>query len=143
MRPSSIVRFDRLYLAAIAIGLIANILGWGATMARLAATPQAAQLGSGGAVVAGATIALGTLISLLLWYLIAHRASTVAKWVLVVFTAFALVSLFLGLSGGAVAADAAGIARMIAVTLQLIAVIALFRPDAAQWFAPVSPEHDA
>lgn len=143
MRPSSIVRFDRLYLASIAIGLIGNILEWPITMARLAENPDTAALGSSAAVAAGGMIAVGVLIALLLWFFIAQRASTVAKWILVVFTVFAVGSLLLGFSSGAVILDTGGIVRIVAVALQAVAVFFLFRPDAAAWFAPAALEDEA
>ncbi len=143
MRPSSIVRFDRLYLASIAVGLIGNILEWPVTMARLAENPDTAALGSSAAVAAGGMIAIGVVIALLLWFFIAQRASTVAKWILVVFTVFAVGSLLLGFSSGAVILDTGGIVRIVAVALQAAAVFFLFRPDAAAWFAPAALEDEA
>ncbi len=142
MRPSSIVRFDRLYLASIAVGLIGNILEWPLTMARLAENPDTAAMGSTATVAAGGMIAIGVLIALLLWFFIARRGSSVAKWILVVFTVFAIGSLVIGFSTGAVILDAGGIVRIVAVALQTAAVAFLFRPDAAPWFAPVQVDED-
>ncbi|MGW8188710.1 hypothetical protein [Sphingomonas hankookensis] len=142
MRPSSIVRFDRLYLASIAVGLIGNILEWPLTMARLAENPDTAALGSTAAVAAGGMIAIGVVIALLLWFFIARRGSNVAKWILVVFTVFAIGSLVLGFTTGAVILDAGGIVRLVAVALQTAAVAFLFRPDAAAWFAPAIVDED-
>ncbi len=142
MRPSSIVRFDRLYLASIAVGLIGNILEWPVTMARLAENPDTAALGSSAAVAAGGMIVIGVVIALLLWFFIAQRASTVAKWILVVFTVFAVGSLLLGFSSGAVILDTGGIVRIVAVALQTAGVVFLFRPDAAAWFAPAIIEEE-
>ncbi len=142
MRPSSIVRFDRLYLASIAVGLIGNILEWPLTMARLAENPDTAAMGSTATVAAGGMIAIGVLIALLLWFFIARRGSSVAKWILVVFTVFAIGSLVIGFSTGAVILDAGGIVRIVAVALQAAAVAFLFRPDAAPWFAPVQVDED-
>lgn len=142
MRPSSIVRFDRLYLASIAVGLIGNILEWPLTMARLAENPDTAALGSTATVAAGGMIAIGVAIALLLWFFIARRGSNVAKWILVVFTVFAIGSLAVGFSTGAVILDAGGIVRIVAVALQTVAVFFLFRPDAAAWFAPAIIEDE-
>ncbi|KQM24534.1 MULTISPECIES: hypothetical protein [unclassified Sphingomonas] len=142
MRPSSIIRFDRLYLASIAVGLIGNVIEWPLTMARLAENPDTAALGSTATVAAGGMIAVGVLIALLLWFFIAQRGSTVAKWILVAFTVFAIGSLAVGFSSGAVILDAGGILRLVAVALQTAAVIFLFRPDAAAWFAPAQVDED-
>ncbi|KQM85278.1 hypothetical protein ASE67_12630 [Sphingomonas sp. Leaf23] len=142
MRPSSIIRFDRLYLASIAVGLIGNVIEWPLTMARLAENPDTAALGSTATVAAGGMIAVGVLIALLLWFFIAQRGSTVAKWILVAFTVFAIGSLAVGFSSGAVILDAGGILRLVAVALQTAAVVFLFRPDAAAWFAPAQVDED-
>jgi hypothetical protein len=142
MRPSSIIRFDRLYLASIAVGLIGNVIEWPLTMARLAENPDTAALGSTATVAAGGMIAVGVLIALLLWFFIAQRGSTVAKWILVAFTVFAIGSLAVGFSSGAVIFDAGGILRLVAVALQTAAVVFLFRPDAAAWFAPAQVDED-
>lgn len=142
MRPSSIVRFDRLYLASIAVGLIGNILEWPLTMARLAENPDTAALGSTATVAAGGMIVVGVAIALLLWFFIARRGSVVAKWILVVFTVFAIGSLAVGFSTGAVILDVGGIVRIVAVALQTTAVVFLFRPDAAAWLAPAHVDED-
>ncbi|KAK0348942.1 hypothetical protein LTR94_035132, partial [Friedmanniomyces endolithicus] len=101
MRPVSIIRFDRLYLASIVVGLIGNIIEWPVTIARLTENPDTAALGSGAAIAAGGMIATGVLIALLLWFFAAKRASNVARWIVTVFTVFALDSLFIGLAGSA------------------------------------------
>ncbi|KQN80597.1 hypothetical protein [Sphingomonas sp. Leaf62] len=142
MRPSSIVRFDRLYLASIVVGLVGNVIEWPVTMARLTENPQTAALGSGAAVAAGGMIATGVLIALLLWFFAAKRASNVARWIVAAFTAFSVGSLLLGLAGGAVILDAGGIIRLVAVALQAAATVFLFRPDAAAWFTPFEPVED-
>ena len=142
MRPSSIVRFDRLYLASIAVGLVGNILEWPLTIARLAENPDTAALGSTATVAAGGMIAVGVVVALLLWFFIARRGSNIARWILVVFTVFAIGSLAIGFSSGAVILDAGGIVRIVAVALQTAAIVFLFRPDAAPWFAPAFPEED-
>ncbi|KQM32192.1 hypothetical protein [Sphingomonas sp. Leaf10] len=144
MRPVSIVRFDRLYLASIVVGLIGNIIEWPVTIARLTENPDTAALGSGAAVAAGGMIATGVLIALLLWFFAAKRASNVARWIVTVFTVFAVGSLFIGLAGNAVIVDAGGILRILAVALQAAATFFLFGPDAAACFAPFdAAEEDA
>jgi len=142
MRPVSIIRFDRLYLASIVVGLIGNIIEWPVTIARLTENPDTAALGSGAAIAAGGMIATGVLIALLLWFFAAKRASNVARWIVTVFTVFALGSLFIGLAGSAVIVDAGGILRILAVALQTAATFFLFRPDAAAWFAPFDTVED-
>lgn len=142
MRPVSIVRFDRLYLASIVVGLIGNIIEWPVTLARLTENPDTAALGSGAAIAAGGMIATGVLIALLLWFFAARRASNVARWILTVFTAFAVGSLLFGFGAGAVILDVGGVLRILAVALQAAATFFLFRPDAAAWFAPFDTVED-
>jgi len=142
MRPVSIVRFDRLYLASIVVGLIGNVIEWPVTIARLTSDPATAALGSGAEILVGAMIATGVLIALLLWFFTAKRASNVARWIVTIFTVFAVGSLFIGYSGGSVILDAGGIVRLVAVALQTVATFFLFRPDAAAWFAPLDIVED-
>lgn len=143
MRPSSIVRFDRLYLGSIVVGLIGNAVEWPVTVARLTENPATAALGSGAVVAAGGMIAIGALIALLLWFLAAYRASNVARWIVAVFTAFSLVTLLIGFNSGAVILDTGGIIRLVAVALQVAATFFLFRADAAAWFTSPVEEEDA
>ncbi len=143
MRPSSIVQFDRLYPAAIGVGLVGNVLDWPVTVARLESDPATAAFSDVGIAVAAGMIAVGTAIALLLWFLIARRGSGGARWVLVAFTAFAIGSLAVGLASGAVIVDGGGIARMIATALQTAAVALLFRADARAWFATPVAGDDA
>lgn len=142
MRPVSIVRFDRLYLASIVVGLIGNIVEWPVTIARLRSDPSTAMLGSRAEILVGGMIATGVLIALLLWFFTARRASNVARWIVTIFTIFAVGSLFFGFSGGTVILDAGGITRLVAVALQAAATFFLFRPDAAAWFAPFDTVED-
>ncbi|PXA98770.1 hypothetical protein DMC47_06925 [Nostoc sp. 3335mG] len=142
MRPTSIVRFDRLYLGSIVLGLIGNLVEWPVTIARLTADPATAILGSSVPILVGGMIATGALIALLLWYFTAKRASNVARWIVTAFTAFAVGSLFVGYGSGAVVLDAGGIIRIVSVALQTAATFFLFRPDAAAWFAPFQTVED-
>lgn len=142
MRPVSIVRFDRLYLASIVVGLIGNIIEWPVTLARLTENPDTAALGSSAAIAAGGMIATGVMIALLLWFFAAKRASNVARWIIAVFTAFAVGSLLFGFGAGAVILDVGGVLRILAVVLQAAATFFLFRPDAAAWFAPFDTVED-
>lgn len=142
MRPVSIVRFDRLYLASIVVGLIGNVIEWPVTIARLTSDPATAALASIAEILVGGMIGSGVLIALLLWFFTAKRASNVARWIVTIFTVFAVGSLFFGYRGGSVILDAGGIIRLVAVVLQAAATFFLFRPDAAVWFAPLHTVED-
>jgi hypothetical protein len=71
-RPQSIVWFERLYLGAMAIGILNSIVNWSAMQERIAATPNSAMLPSW---FVPATMAIGLLITLVLWYFVARRGA--------------------------------------------------------------------
>ncbi len=106
----------------------------------LARNPQTAGLGDSFLAV---TLAFGFAVSLLLWFLIARRASNIAKWILTALTALGL----LWLPGTLANARAMGALELLLVlvitVLQLVAIWFLFRPDARAWLegkAPVDPQ---
>lgn len=130
MRPMSIVSFERCYLGAILVGLVNSLL----VIPTMLRTPQVAQatatLGTG--FLYGSILA-GTVVTLLLWYFAARRASVVARWIIVVFFALAV----LGILRNALAGFPAGLSAVLAIVafvLQAVSVYLLFRPDANAWF---------
>lgn len=131
MRPNSILLFERLYLASLVIGIVNLVMSYDRIVAQIQMDPAVAQLGWGaGAVVV--MFVLGLAVSLVLWYFIARRGSSIAKWFLVAFTAIGLLSLPTTL------ANSNGPALIMAVVinvLQLAAVVMLFRADAKPWFS--------
>jgi hypothetical protein len=133
-RPQSIITFERCYLGAVALGLANNAFNWTNMQEQMAATPNSQLLPDW---FLPATIAIGVVITLLLWYFIAHRASVVAKWIVVVFFAIGLLGLpgiITGLSTGLITPVMAAVG-LVTLTLNAIAVWMLFRPDAKAWFA--------
>jgi len=134
MRPSSIIRFDRLYLASIVFGLIATILEWPAMTARLEGDPQLAALAPMPLIVAVGAQVIGIALSLLLWFFVTRRASNVARWIVVVFTVLSVGALLYGISNGAIDNGVAGFTQMLATALGVVATVNLFRADAVAWF---------
>lgn len=131
MRPTSIIRFDQIFLGSIVLGIANTVLSYDTTMAQLKADPAAAEIGMAGpGFVIGAS-AFGFAISLLLWYFVARRASKVAKWILVVLTAIGVLSVPLALFE--VPWVQAAI-TVVTALMQLGALWFLFRPDASAWF---------
>jgi hypothetical protein len=133
-RPPSIITFERCYLGAVALGLVNNVLNWTNLQEQMAAAPNSQLLPDW---FLPATIGVGLLITLLLWYFVARRASVVAKWILVVFFAIGLIGvpgIISGVSAGLISPLLA-IAGFVTLTLNAIAVWMLFRPDAKLWFA--------
>jgi len=131
MRPASIIRFDQLYLGAIALGIINTVLAYDSTMAQLEADPAIAAVGMAGPGVIIGLSAFSFFISLLLWYFISRRASTVAKWILVVLTVIGL----LGIPAALMMAPLMQtIITLVISAMQVGALWFLFRPDAKSWF---------
>ena len=127
MRPQSIVNFERTVLAALALGLLNTMLTWD----QIKTTAADAGMGTGFVVSIQAVTIVVTL--LLLWF-IARKASPIAKWIYVVITVIGLVgglfSVSALLDGGAVS-----VAIVAVQYLLLIATLwFLFRPDATAWF---------
>ena len=128
MRPQSIELFDKVYLGALAISLISVALSWSETVREFDARVP----GSGAALAAGA-MAIGFAISLLIWWLIARRASNPAKWVLVVLTAIGLFGFLSSLFLPTVPKDLNFAVSTVTNLLSVYAAWLLFRPDAVAW----------
>ena len=128
MRPQSIELFEKVYLGALAISLISVALTWSETVREFDARVP----GSGAALAAGA-MAIGFAISLLLWWLIARRASNPAKWVLVVLTAIGLFGFLSSLFMATVPKDLNFAVSTVTNLLSVYAAWLLFRPDAVAW----------
>ena len=131
MRPKSIEMFEKVYLGAIAIGLVNTVISWSQVSAILA-DPRMRAVGMGsGTLVFG--VVVGMLIPLLLWYFIARRASNVAKWIYVVLTALGLFGYLSSLANPLVPKGLITVLGLVTVGLEVYAAWLLFRPDAAAW----------
>ena len=133
MRPQSIELFEKVYLGSIGVGLVNTALSWGALTASVqaASLKGAAALGSGLMI---GSIAFGLIISLLLWFFIARRASNVAKWIYVVITAIGVFGVLSSLANPLAPKGLTMIGGMIATALQVFGAWLLFKPDAVAWF---------
>ena len=136
--PPSIVRFSYCYLGAWAVGLINNVINW-PRYQQMAQVQQAnEQIGSW---YLPATVGIGLLIPLILWYFVVRRASVIAKWIVVVFAVLAVSGALFTLL---MASFASGIGAVLAITgyaLQVVAAWLLVRPDARDWFGE-KPDED-
>lgn len=130
MRPASIVMFERFFLASLALSVISVVLGYGAMMDELGREPALAQMGIGGGLVIG-VVALGLVINLLLWFLIARKASNAAKWILVILTALGLASSLPSALGGPW--NLMTILGLASYALEIAAIVYLFKDDAKAW----------
>lgn len=122
--------FERLFLASLALSAVGIVIGFDAMTEELASDPGVEQLGIGGGLLAG-MMAVGMVISLLLWWLIAHKASNVAKWILLVLAAFGLISVPAMLTGPW---NTMTVLSLATYALEIAALVYLFRDDARAWF---------
>ena len=134
MRPISIVNFERCYLGAIVVGLLNSLF----TIPVMMRTPQVAQATArfGGGFIY-ISMVLNIVVTLLLWYFAARKASVVAKWIIVVFFAFGVLGILVNLTRG-FPTGLSGVLSIVAIALQAVAVYLLFRPDANAWFRGTS-----
>ena len=74
-------------------------------------------------------------IYLLLWFLIARKASNVAKWVLVVFLVLSILSLVASLFAPGFTEDwtLTRILGLVVYALEIASLVYLFKPDAKAW----------
>lgn len=133
MRPPSIVKFDQLFFATIAFGLVGFAINWDTAMAQLNANPGLSQLGWDGATLMIGAYAMGLAINLLLWFFISRRASNAARWILTALTGYGLISLPFTLFMAPMPVVTM-IVVLVSAVLQIAMLWLLFRPDAAAWF---------
>jgi len=121
--------FERLFLASIAVSLVSIVINFDTMVEQLASDPAMDDLGLSGGFLAGA-MAVGMAIWVLLWFLIARKASNVAKWILIVLAALGLISLPAMLTGPW---DTIALLGLASYALELAAIVYLFRDDAKAW----------
>jgi hypothetical protein len=132
MQPESIRKFTLFYLGSLVVSLVATFVGYDILTAQVEAQSTATGLAMGsGAIVAG--IALNVAITLLLWYLVARKGFVIAKWIIVLFFLFTLVTSISGIFAGGLAVHEG--LSLLSIVLQAAAVYFLFQPDAKAWFA--------
>jgi len=129
MRPKSIVMFERLFLASLAMGLFVLALGYEDMMAALANEPTFQKAGVGAGFVIG-LLAVVYAVYLLLWYLTARQGVNAAKWIVVVLTVLDALAALRALAGPW---DAMLLLSLAARALAVAAVVYLFQPDAVAW----------
>ena len=131
MRPQSIVMFERLFLASLAISAINTFIVFDGVARQLAADESVLRLGLGSGFLIG-LLGASFAIYLLLWYLIARKAANVAKWILVIFVVLGVLASIPALSQASL--DFASLSGVAAVLLEVAALVYLFRADASAWF---------
>lgn len=133
MRPPSIVMFERLFLASLVLSVVSFITGYDAMTEQMASEPVLQQVGIGSGIMIGSMV-ISLAIYLLLWFLIARKASSVAKWILVVFTGLGIASLAYAFATAGMAWDLNALLSLAYYVLGVTAVVFLFKPDAEAWF---------
>lgn len=128
-RPKSIIQFERFYLAAIGVDVVNTVLSWSEREERALLKPQM----FGDATLPLMT-AIGFVIALVLWFLIARKGSMIAKWILAIFIALALAWTLYAIPSGRYSLGLSGLLGLFSTVLQAYAVVMLFRPDARPWF---------
>lgn len=126
MRPQSIIRFEQLYLGSTLITLVVQVLNFLALFGPVR-TEEA------GLITLLIVLALTYGLAFLFWYLIARRASNIAKWILVVISVLGAISTVPLLLAEAQADPAYALVMALVFVLQLVGIAYLFRRDAAEW----------
>jgi cellulose synthase/poly-beta-1,6-N-acetylglucosamine synthase-like glycosyltransferase len=131
------VRFEQAYLASIVVWLINTVVNWDLQLSTIEANPAIGgnpqMLEIMKAVMVGFS-GLSLLISLLLWYFTARKASNVTKWILVIFFILATIGIpFTVMGYELVGALSVGLS-LVCYLLTAFAIFMLFRPDAKAWF---------
>lgn len=130
MRPTSIIWFERLFLAAIGLGAINSAVSFKAIEEM-----TGGQAGGTSLLIVSIGFSIG--IYLLFWYWIARCASNVAKWLLTVLVILSIASVAFSIAVGSYPGGFAGILGAIVWLMHLASVLCLFRPDATAWFRGV------
>ncbi len=132
MQPESIRKFTLFYLGALIVSLVGTFVGYDVLMAQIEAQSAATGLAMGsGSIIAG--IVLNVAITLLLWYLVARKGFVIAKWIIVLFFLFTLVTSISGVfAGGLAVHEGLG---LLSIVLTAAAVYFMFQPDAKAWFS--------
>lgn len=126
-RSQSIVWFTRLYLASAILGFVATLAFYPTLRAWSVARDS-----SPGAILIVAVFDL--VISLVLWFFVARRASSIAKWLLVGGVLIGLANLALGIRGYLEIGLPYLVTGVLLTMLKLVACGLLFRSDALGWF---------
>ncbi len=137
MRPASIQWFERLYLGSLVLGLVNLLVHYGRLRDVMGGVA-----GSMGFLFV--SFVVGIAISLMFWYLVARRASNIAKWFLIVLVVIGLI----GLPGSFAMSGTLGMTYIalgaLATVIQAVSAGLLFTAESRRWFAnkgvPASPD---
>jgi hypothetical protein len=139
MRPKPIVWFERHYIASAAASILAVLLNYD-VLQRRALDQDASALGP----MFGMLVTAG--IGWLFWFLIARRASNIAKWINVVLVVFGTLTLPWNWAEVFGIGPVYSFLAAISFLCSIVATIYLFHPEAVAWLKskgrnfPVDPD---
>lgn len=141
-KPPSISRFERFWFASTLLWLVGTRLAWNRTQNALRLNPQTVTVADWAQ---WFVIALVVATTLGLWYLVARRASVVAKWLVVVLAVVGAGRLLLTLFTLMTSANPHPLSQgsfILSAALTIASAAMLFRDDARLWFGeePVEEE---
>lgn len=131
IRPASILLFEKVFFACMALSVLGIAFGWSEMVATAAA--QSPGIADAVPMVMIVAVVIGVAVPVLLWFFIARRASNIAKWTYVVLTAIGVLMYLSSLANPAVAKSLMTIFGGITTVLQVWSAWLLFKPDAATW----------
>lgn len=132
MKPGSIRKFDWLYLGSLVVSLLGFALNFGTISAQTNAELAAQGVEGMGAGVLIGGLLFGIAISLALWFMISVLRIELAKWLLILLTAWSVVTTA---TAAARAFNSTMAWGLISTIMTIIAIWFLFQPDAKAWFA--------
>lgn len=128
MKPQSINLFNITFWIATAGSILSTAIYWGEITAVIEEDPNVAAFVFGGFVV-GLVYAFA--IPIALWALIMFKASNIARWIYAVLTGLDAVFTLFGMFDVSVLE---AVMAAVLTAISIVAVVMLFRPDAAEWF---------
>ncbi len=133
-KPPSISRFERFWFASTVFWLVGTRLAWNRTQHTLELDPRTAAVAGWAPWLFVVLVAATTLI---LWYLVVHRASVVARWIVVALAVVGAGRLLLLLFTLATSANPHPLSQgsfALSAALTIASAVMLFRDDARLWF---------
>ncbi|WP_370190154.1 hypothetical protein [Qipengyuania sp.] len=132
MKPASIRKFDWLYLGSLGVNLIGILLNFDSLSAQAEAEFAARGMAESGAGMLVGSLLIGLAINLGLWFLISVLRIGLAKWALVLLTAWSILTTVKSLSLGL---ESIMVWGLLSTVMTLVAIGFLFRPGSRDWFA--------
>lgn len=131
-KPASIRKFDWLYLGSLGVNLIGILFNFDSLSAQAEAEFAARGMAGSGTGMLVGTLLIGLAINLGLWFLISVLRIGLAKWALVLLTAWSILTTVKSLSLGL---ESIMVWGLLSTVMTLAAIGFLFRPESRNWFA--------